>query len=133
MVVIVTCSPTGIQATIRYYSMFQRKFSKSLVFHAPPKGLGSGTRTFVGRGYEADGDPCTIACFISMIFPSRDLVCYWNSLVIASTLSRRDSIQRLSYASPSNLVASQATRRFQPTEWRGWCLPLWLYPIPHPT
>lgn len=35
--------------------MSERKFSKSLSFWAPQKGLGLNTCTFVGAGYEVDG------------------------------------------------------------------------------
>ena len=92
MVVIVTCSPAGIRATKKYCPMSQRKFSKSLAFRAPSKGLGSGTHTFTRGKFEVNGVPYTIARFNNIISPSRDLVHSWNSSIMASTLSWRVSI-----------------------------------------
>ena len=89
MVVIVTCSPAGIRVGTKYCSKSQRKFSKSLAFRAPTKGLGSSTHTFAGGRSEVDGVPCTIARFSNMISPYRDLVRSWNSSVMANTLLQR--------------------------------------------
>ena len=110
MVVIVTCSPTGIRAAMKYCSMSQRKFSKSLALCTPPKDLGSGTRTFAGGGSEADGVPYTIARFSNMISPSRDLIRSYNSSFTASTLSQKVSIhssKAFSHVSIKSLRAKQ--------------------------
>ena len=70
MDVIISCSSARIWATLKYYFMSQRKFSKSLPFQASPKGLGLGTHTFIGNGSEVEGVPYNTSCFINMIFPS---------------------------------------------------------------
>ena len=110
---------------MKYCSMSQRKFSKSLAFRAPPKVLGSGTHTFAGGGSAAVGVSCTTARFSNTISPSRDLIRSSNSSVMACIRSWNNPI-RSSVAFSRVSIDSRcesSCRTASATESKGWSSP----------
>ena len=96
---IVTYSFVGIWVALKYYSTSQRKFSKSLAFQVPLKGLGSSTRTFVGIGFEVDGMPWNTTNFSTMILSSRDPTHPRKSFTADLIMVIRESIHSSVYLS----------------------------------